>query len=92
MPGPMEPTTAQLNNALEPDVKEIRQLKRGIKMAIHSQDPDMVYADCVCANCDTPATHKFNGSAGHTHDFHPCPYCNANVLDINQIPGYNDSM
>jgi hypothetical protein len=29
MPGPKEPTTDQMNNALEPIVKDIRQLKHG---------------------------------------------------------------
>ncbi|RDB30064.1 hypothetical protein Hypma_014106 [Hypsizygus marmoreus] len=91
MPGPREPTAEQLNNALEPMVKEFKQLKQGIKMEIHGEDPETVYADCICANCDTPAAHKFNGAAGHTHDFHPCPYCNANVVDIDTDSGFDNS-
>lgn len=60
-------------------------------MDIYGEAPDMVFADCICANCDTPAAHKFNGSAGHSHDFHPCPYCNVDILDIDQMSGYDDS-
>jgi hypothetical protein len=111
MPGPTEPTTEQMNNALQPVVKELRQLKQGlfevdlfrciqllillttqgVEMKIHSQEPAKVYADCICANCDTPAAHKFNGTAGHSHDFHPCPYCDATVVDVDTMSGYDGS-
>jgi hypothetical protein len=60
-------------------------------MAIHGEAADTIYADCICANCDTPAAHKFNGSAGHSHDLHPCPYCDANILDVNKMSGYDGS-
>ncbi|KAG6895168.1 hypothetical protein C0992_002830 [Termitomyces sp. T32_za158] len=91
MPGPKELTGEQLNNAMEPIANEFNQLKQGVKMEIHGEDLAVVYADCLCDNCDTPAAHKFKGSAGHTHDYHPCSYCNANVLDINQFYGGDDS-
>jgi DNA-directed RNA polymerase subunit RPC12/RpoP len=63
----------------------------GVKMEIHNEEPADVYADFICANCDTPAAHKFNGTAGHSHDFHPCPYCNANIVDMNKPSGYDRS-
>lgn len=59
---------------------------------MHNQAPDTVYEDCICANCDTPAAHKFNGLAGHSHDMHPCPYCDVNILDVDDMSGYDDSM
>lgn len=34
MPGPHEPNTDQLNNCLEPDVREFKQLKRGMFSAL----------------------------------------------------------
>ncbi|KAF9461452.1 hypothetical protein BDZ94DRAFT_1371533 [Collybia nuda] len=81
MPGPKEPNTEQLNNALEPDVRELKQLKNGVKMDIYGEAPAEIFAD----------SHKFNGSAGHSHDFHPCPYCNVNILDVDLMSGYDDS-
>ncbi|KAF8223670.1 hypothetical protein L208DRAFT_1426005 [Tricholoma matsutake] len=69
MPGPSEPNMEQLNNCIEP------------MMDIHGEAPDTIYADCICANCDTPAAHKFNSTAGHSHDFQPCPYCKTLLVD-----------
>lgn len=63
----------------------------GIKMEIYNEEPANVYADFICANCDTPAAHKFNGTIGHTHDFHPCPYCDANIVDVNKPLSYDRS-
>ncbi|KAG1861367.1 hypothetical protein C8R48DRAFT_673458 [Suillus tomentosus] len=31
-----------------------------------------VFADHKALACDMPASHKCNGRAGHSHDFHPC--------------------
>jgi hypothetical protein len=56
-------------------------LYTGLKMDIHGEAPDTVYADCICANCDTPAAHKFNSTVGHSHDFQPCPYCKIFLVD-----------
>jgi hypothetical protein len=33
-----------------------------------------------------------NGTAGHSHDFHPCHVCHANILDIDKMSGYNGGM
>jgi hypothetical protein len=57
-------------------------------MDIHGQEPAMVYADYVCNNCDTPAAQKISGMAGHTADFHPCPYCDTALIDINKLETY----
>ncbi|KII86134.1 hypothetical protein PLICRDRAFT_115269 [Plicaturopsis crispa FD-325 SS-3] len=83
MPGPHEPTQQQLNHSMEPAAKEIMLLNHGVEMEIHGEEPDDIYADCSCSNCDTPAARKMNGTAGHSHDMHPCPYCNVNIVDVN---------
>ena len=66
-------------------------LSLGVEMEIYGDDPAKIYANCICANCDTPAAHKFNGTAGHSHDFHPCPYCSATIVDVDTISGYDGS-
>lgn len=58
-------------------------------MQIYGEEPEIVYADCICANCDTPAAHKFNGAAGHGHNIHPCPYCHATIVDVDKLSGYD---
>lgn len=50
-----------------------------------------IFADFVCLNNDSPAAYKFGGCARVGHDTFPCLWCNANVLDINQIQGYDMS-
>ncbi|TFK59244.1 hypothetical protein BDN72DRAFT_946510 [Pluteus cervinus] len=60
----------------------------GVCMEIHERDADMVYADALCTNCDTPASRKCLGAAGHTHDVNPCPYCKATIVDIDKLEGY----
>ncbi|KAH9948903.1 hypothetical protein B0H21DRAFT_689267 [Amylocystis lapponica] len=58
-------------------------------MEVYEEGEQVIYADYVCANCDTPAARKVNGSAGHAHDFHPCPYCDTNIVDVNKLKGYD---
>ncbi|KII92119.1 hypothetical protein PLICRDRAFT_461608 [Plicaturopsis crispa FD-325 SS-3] len=89
MPGPHEPTQQQLNHSMEPVTKDMIRLNNGVEMEIYGEEPDDVFADCVCANCDTPTARKMNGTAGHTHDLHPCPYCHVDVLDLNRVEGFN---
>lgn len=50
-----------------------------------------VYADWVCLSCDTPGGRKFSGTAGHSHDVHPCLYCNSILLNVNKPEGYDKS-
>ncbi|KAF5368271.1 hypothetical protein D9615_010359 [Tricholomella constricta] len=90
LPGPKEPNPQQLENCLEPAVKEIAILKNGVKMDIHEEDEQGdVFVDLFCLNCDTPALRKFDGVAGHAHDMHPCPYCDTTLLDVNEPAGYD---
>ncbi|KAF9254739.1 hypothetical protein L218DRAFT_885652, partial [Marasmius fiardii PR-910] len=92
MPGPYEPTPDQLNNLLEPSVKEMRLLKNGqcsVSMDIYGQDePEDIYADYMCTNCNTPAARRVSGQAGHSADMHPCPYCSIIMPDINKELSY----
>lgn len=60
-------------------------------MEIYGQDAEEVYADYVCDNCDTPAARKISGTAGHAADFHPCPYCDTILLDINKPVAYDST-
>lgn len=48
-----------------------------------------IVADFVCNNCDTPAARKISGTAGHSADIHPCPWCHCLLLDVNRPEGYN---
>jgi hypothetical protein len=66
-------------------------LTMGVLMDIYDEEPAEVAADIICLNCDRPATSKVNGTAGHSHDRHPCPWCHATLLDVNKIDGYNYS-
>ena len=50
-----------------------------------------IFADFVCLNNDSPAAYKFGGCARVGHDTFPCLWCNANVLNISQIQGYDMS-
>ncbi|KAF5384761.1 hypothetical protein D9615_001059 [Tricholomella constricta] len=88
MPGPSEPNAQQLNHILEPSTKELSMLQHGVLMEIRDQEPELVYADYICNNCDTPAARKISGTAGHSADFHPCPYCETVLIDINKPQTY----
>ncbi|PPQ79796.1 hypothetical protein CVT26_012594 [Gymnopilus dilepis] len=85
MPGPGEPNAQQLNHVLEPAVKEMIILKGGIQINVHDEDElQDIYADCMFINCDTPAARKVSGTAGHSADFNPCPYCDFVLIDLDK--------
>lgn len=66
------------------------ELLSGIKMDTHDEAEQAdVYVDSCCLNCDTPALRKFGGLSGHSHDIHPCPWCDTVLVDINNNKGYN---
>lgn len=48
-----------------------------------------VYADIICDNCDTPGARKISGTAGHSSDINPCPWCRCVLLDVNRPQGYD---
>ncbi|KAG1794952.1 uncharacterized protein BJ212DRAFT_1528927 [Suillus subaureus] len=92
MPGPKEPNIVQINCCLEPSTRELMELKNGVKMDVYGEEELAdVFADNEALACDMPALHKCNGTAGHSHDFHPCAFCDVNIIKINTPEGYNNS-
>jgi len=54
-------------------------------MEIYNQDEsEEIYADLMFDNCDTPAARKISGTAGHSADFNPCPWCDFILIDLNK--------
>src|SRR5258708_754711 len=63
----------------------------GVKMDIHSEDePANIFADNEILDCNMPASHKCNGTVGHSHDFHPCAFCDVNMVKVNTPEDYNN--
>ncbi|KAG1900836.1 uncharacterized protein F5891DRAFT_1225460 [Suillus fuscotomentosus] len=92
LPGPKEPNVQQINHCLEPSTKEMMLLQNSIKMDIIDEDePANIYADNQILDCDMPAAHKLLGTAGHSHDMHPCLYCDTDITKINTREGYDYS-
>lgn len=56
----------------------------GIDMEIFKKENATVVADCMFNNCDTPAAWKISGTAGHSADLHPCPWCDFVLIDLNK--------
>lgn len=64
----------------------------GVKMdIINEEEPVDVFADNEILDCDMPAAHKLSGTAGHSHDMHPCLYCDVDITKINTRQGYDYS-
>ncbi|KAG1731002.1 hypothetical protein EDB19DRAFT_2010037 [Suillus lakei] len=92
MPGPKEPNIVQINHCLEPSTRELMELKNGVKMDVYGEEELAdVFADNEALACDMPASHKCNRTAGHSHDFHPCAFCDVDIVKINTPEGYNNS-
>lgn len=49
---------------------------------------ETVHADLVLDNCDTPAARKMSGTAGHSADVHPCPWCHVVLPDLTNPSAY----
>ena len=62
-------------------------------MDIFEEEPADVYTDYEILDCDSmPAAHKLSGTAGHSHDMHPCLYCDANITKVNTREGFDYSI
>jgi hypothetical protein len=66
----------------------------GVEMEMYNDDnteiiTKVVYADFICNNCDTPGAQKISGTAGHSADINPCPWCHCCLVDVNRVEGYN---
>lgn len=60
-------------------------------MDVHGEDePANIFADNEILDCDMPASHKCNGTAGHSHDFHPCAFCDVDIVKVNTPEGYDN--
>ncbi|KAG1736380.1 hypothetical protein EDD22DRAFT_982388 [Suillus occidentalis] len=89
---PKEPNIVQINHCLEPSTRELMELKNGVKMDVYGEEELVdVFVDNEALACDMPASHKCNGTAGHSHDFHPCAFCDIDIVKINTPEGYNNS-
>jgi len=54
-------------------------------MDVHGDDMrHTIYADCMFNNCDTPAARKVSGTAGHSSDLNPSPYCDFILIDLSK--------
>ncbi|KAG2092682.1 hypothetical protein BD769DRAFT_1631822 [Suillus cothurnatus] len=92
MLGPKEPNIIQINHCLEPSTRELLELKNGVKMDVYGEEELAdVFTDNEALTCDMPASHKCNGTAGHSHNFHPCAFCDVDIIKINTPEGYNNS-
>ncbi|KAG2126265.1 uncharacterized protein EDB93DRAFT_1257640 [Suillus bovinus] len=69
----------------------LMKLQNGVKMDIFEEEPADVYADCEILDCDMPAAHKLSGTAGHSHDMHPCLYCDTDITKVNTREGFDYS-
>lgn len=61
-------------------------------MDIFEEEPADIYADCEILDCDMPAAHKLSGTAGHSHNMHPCLYCDTDITKVNIREGFDYSI
>ena len=64
IPGPSEPNL-NMNSYLEPMVRELQQLWKGIEI-ITPDGVKLVHAALLCTAADTPATRKLGGFVSHS--------------------------
>ena len=50
-----------------------------------------VYASVICNVCDMLAAQKIIGTAGHSADVNPCPWCHCQLVDANLPAGYSSN-
>ncbi|KAI0826846.1 hypothetical protein BC628DRAFT_1410053 [Trametes gibbosa] len=90
IPGPKEPTTAQLVHLLEPLFVEAKLLYNGVLMAIHNRPrPREIYGAIEMRVCDLPGSRKLEAFAAHNHKKNPCYFCKISHSDINAPEGYD---
>jgi len=64
IPGPHEPNLV-MNSFLEPVVKDLSKLWKGVKMQTADSE-QTVRAALICGNCDIPASRKLGGFLGQS--------------------------
>ena len=65
IPGPREPSRL-MNSLLNPLVKELKKLWRGVILKDYDNRPIMVRAALLYSSCDVPAGRKVCGFVGHS--------------------------
>ncbi|EIW56103.1 uncharacterized protein TRAVEDRAFT_39125 [Trametes versicolor FP-101664 SS1] len=85
LPGPLEPTTEQLNRLLAPLLTELQKLYNGILIrntCENSGPAEAVHAflNNICS--DLPAAHKANGLRGHTCEHFMCDRCEVSFSSL----------
>ena len=73
IPGPHEPKKT-MNTYLNPLVKELKDLWKGIIMQSASGTPLLVRSALICTACDIPASRKVSGFVGHSA-YRACSRC-----------------
>jgi len=61
----------------------------GVEMDILDDDQHTIYGNYFFNDCDTPAARKVSGTAGHSADLHPCPYCETVLIDVGKLDLYH---
>ncbi|KAG8977116.1 hypothetical protein FRB93_012274 [Tulasnella sp. JGI-2019a] len=90
IPGPFEPSLLQLNHILKPMTDEFIELQKGMYMWVHGHDiPQMVPAVIAFESCDTPASRKIAGQAGHSHHTLPCPVCDMPLASLTDLANFD---
>ena len=64
IPGPREPKRT-MNSYLDPLVKELNELWKGVVMQSALGNPVLVRSALICTACDIPASRKVSGFVGH---------------------------
>ncbi|KAG1734770.1 hypothetical protein EDD22DRAFT_852445 [Suillus occidentalis] len=85
MPGPKEPNVQQINHCLEPS--------SCVKMDVHGEDEP---AKHLCRQQDSRLRYAWHRTSvmelqGHSHDFHPCAFCDVDIVKVNTPEGYDNS-
>jgi hypothetical protein len=51
--------------------------------------PGEIFADLINDCSDTPASRKFAGLAGHSHNLQPCAWCKITLGEILTLKAYD---
>ncbi|KAF9508695.1 hypothetical protein BS47DRAFT_1365780 [Hydnum rufescens UP504] len=94
VPGPREPSLEQLNEVIEPFVREMFLLEQGLPFKVHSfQHEQIIHAKLWFNASDLPASRKFVGNASHSKPGHFCSFCNKDSSCLSDASGFDpDSM
>ncbi|KAG1819287.1 uncharacterized protein BJ212DRAFT_1496180 [Suillus subaureus] len=76
IPGPDEPSLEQMNYLIEPFVKSMLQLEKGVEFRVNGhEDPEVSHSHLYCNVSNLPSSHKTSGLQGHNSKFFMCLTC-----------------